>query len=129
MNALSIAALALAGVALLALAAAAALLWHSARHASTRLGNLQAQVARLLEVQQAIDARLETLAALVREERTHTALSQPSTGRSYELAAHLASSGAGPGQLVAQCGLTPAEAELAIRIHGLGVRTSAASEW
>jgi hypothetical protein len=129
MNALSIAAFALAGVALLALAAAAALLWRLARQAGTRLGNLQAQVTRLLEVQQAIDARIETLAALVRDEQTHTALAQPATGRSYELAAHLASSGAGPEQLVAQCGLTPAEAELAIRIHGLGARTRAASEW
>jgi len=129
MNDLSIAAFALAGVALLALAAAAALLWRLARRAVVRLEDLQVQVTRLLEVQQAVDSQLETLAALVREERTHTALSQPSSGRSYELAAHLASSGAGPGQLVAQCGLTPAEAELAIRIHGLGVRTSAASEW
>jgi hypothetical protein len=129
MNALSIAAFALAGVALLALAAAAALLWRLARQAGTRLGNLQAQVTRLLEVQQAIDARIETLAALVRDGQTHTALAQPATGRSYELAAHLASSGAGPEQLVAQCGLTPAEAELAIRIHGLGARTRAASEW
>jgi hypothetical protein len=51
------------------------------------------------------------------------------TGRAYELAAHLASSGAGPERLVAQCGLTPAEAALAIRIHGLGARTRAAGEW
>jgi hypothetical protein len=129
MNTLSIAALTLAGVALLALAAAAARLAHSARRAGTHLGNLQAQVTRMREVQEAMDARLETLAALVREERAHTAFSQPSTGRSYELAAHLASSGAGPDQLVAQCGLTPAEAELAIRVHGLAARTRAACEW
>lgn len=128
MNDLSIAALALAGVAPLALAAAAALLWRPTRRAAMRLEVLQAQVARLLEVQQAIDAQFESLAALVREERAHTAFSQPATGRSYELAAHLASSGAVPEQLVAQCGLTPAEAELAIRVHGLGARTRATWE-
>jgi hypothetical protein len=128
MNDLSIAALALAGVALLALAAAAVLLWRPARRAVVRLEDLQAQVTRLLEVQQAIDLQLETLAALVREERAHTAFSQPATGRSYEFAAHLASSGAVPEQLVAQCGLTLAEAELAIRIHGLGARTRTARE-
>lgn len=126
MNDLTTAALALAGVALLALPAAAVPSWRQARRVVIRLEVLQAQVTRLLEVQQAIDAQLETLSALVREERAHTVFSQPATGRSYELAAHLASSGAVPEQLVAQCGLTPAEAELAIRIHGLGARTRTA---
>ena len=54
MNDLSIAALTLAGAAPLALAAAAALLWRPTRRAAMRLEVLQAQVTRLLEVQQAI---------------------------------------------------------------------------
>jgi hypothetical protein len=129
MSVLSTFALAVAGIALLVLAPAAVLLWRSASLASARLETLQAQVTRLLEAQQAFEARFESLAAQVREERVPAALPPPGTGRSYELAAHLASSGAGPERLVAQCGLTPAEAALTVRIHGQGARTRAGGEW
>jgi hypothetical protein len=129
MNVLPLLALALAGITLITLVVAVVLLWRAAQRASAHLAILQAQVTRLLEAQQAVDARLEALAALVREERAHASLPPTVTGRAYELAAHLASSGSGPERLIAQCGLTPAEAALAIRIHGLGARTRAAGEW
>ena len=125
MNPMPIAALALA-LAVAALLATPLAAWFVLRRADARLGTLQAQFTRLLEAQQAIDARLEALTALVRDERALTALPVAAPGRAYELAAHLASSGVGTEQLVAQCGLTPAEAELAVRIHGLRSQTRAA---
>jgi hypothetical protein len=126
MNAWPIVAPILLTVALLAFAVALGALWFSLRRASRRVEALHGLVTRLLESQAPLDARLEALAALVREERTFAPPVPAAAGRAYELAAHLASSGVGTEQLVAQCGLTPAEAELAVRIHGLRARTRAA---
>jgi hypothetical protein len=126
MNASSIAALTLAAAAMLALAVALGVLWRAARRAGVRLETLHAQVTRLLEAQPSLDARLEALAALVREERAFAPSRPAASGRAYELAAHLASSGVGAEQLVAQCGLTPAEAEIAVRIHGLRAKARVA---
>lgn len=110
---------ALVAAALLVLAVAVGALWFELRRASAKLDAVHGRVARLLEAQAPLDARLDALAALVREERAFAPAMPAPAGRAYELAAHLASSGVGTQQLVAQCGLTPAEAELAVRIHGL----------
>lgn len=126
MNLPPIAALSLAAAALFALAVALGGLWFAQRRASARLEALHGAVTRLLQAQAPLDARLEALAALVREERERPLLPAAVPGRAYELAAHLASSGVGTEQLVAQCGLTPAEAELAVRIHGLRARARVA---
>jgi outer membrane murein-binding lipoprotein Lpp len=126
MNAWPIALLSLAAVALVLLAGASGGLWLAQRRANARLDALHEAVTRLLQAQAPLEARLEALASLVREERECATLPAAVPGRAYELAAHLASSGAGMDQLVAQCGLTPAEAELAVRIHGLRARTRAA---
>jgi len=126
MNAWPIVASILVVVALLLLAVALGALWLALRRASTRLDKVHGLVTRLLEAHAPLDARLEALSALVREERAFAPASPAAAGRAYELAAHLASSGVGTEQLVTQCGLTPAEAELAVRIHGLRARTRAA---
>jgi hypothetical protein len=126
MNAWPIVASILAAVALLVLAVALGALWSALRRASARLEAMHGLVTRLLEAQAPLDARLEALAALVREERAFAPLAPAAAGRAYELAAHLASSGVGTEQLVTQCGLTPAEAELAVRIHGVRAPTRAA---
>lgn len=117
--------LSLAMAALAALAVALGALWFAMRDARARLDALHGMMARLLEAQASLDAQLRALAALVRDERA-LAPSPAAAGRAYELAAHLASSGVGTAQLVAQCGLTPAEAELTVRIHGLRAGTRAA---
>lgn len=126
MNAWPIVASILVVAALLSLAIALGALWLALRRASTRLETVHGLVTRLLEAQGPLDARLEALSALVREERAFAPAVPAAAGRAYELAAHLASSGVGTEQLVTQCGLTHAEAELAVRIHGLRARTRAA---
>lgn len=126
MNAWPIAALSLAAVALFVLAVALGALWFALRRTSARLESLQRALLRLVEAQAPLDARLDALASLMREERACLPLPAAAPGRAYELAAHLASSGVGIDQLVAQCGLTPAEAELAVRIHGLRAPSRAA---
>jgi hypothetical protein len=47
-----------------------------------------------------------------------------STHFAYDVAARLAANGAPAAELVTQCGLTPAEAELAVRVHGSRVRSA-----
>ena len=126
MNAWPMVASILVVVALLAFAIALGMLWLALRRACTRLDKVHGIVTRILESQAPLDARLEALSALVREERAFAPAVPAAAGRAYELAAHLASSGVGTEQLVTQCGLTPAEAELAVRIHGLRARTRAA---
>lgn len=126
MNAWPIVASILVVVALPVLAVALGVLWLALRRVSMRLEAVHGLVARLLEAQAPLDARLEALSALVREERSFAPAAPAAAGRAYELAAHLASSGVGTEQLVTQCGLTPAEAEIAVRIHGLRARTRAA---
>lgn len=126
MNAWPMVASILVVVALLAFAIALGLLWLALRRACTRLDEVHGIVTRILESHPPLDARLEALSALVREERAFAPAAPAAGGRAYELAAHLASSGVGTEQLVTQCGLTPAEAELAVRIHGLRARTRAA---
>jgi hypothetical protein len=126
MNAWPMVASILVAAALLVLAVALGAMWLALRRAGMRLEAMHGLVTRLLEAQAPVDARLEALAALVREERAFAPLAPAAAGRAYELAAHLASSGVGTEQLVTQCGLTPAEAELAVRIHGVRARTRAA---
>jgi hypothetical protein len=116
----------LALVPLLLLAGAGTGLWFAQRRANVRLDALHDAVMRVLQAQAPLEARLESLVALVQEERASAPLAAAAPGRAYELAAHLAATGVGTEQLVAQCGLTPAEAELAVRIHGAGARTRAA---
>jgi hypothetical protein len=101
-------------------------MWFELRRTGARLETLQGLMKRLLDAQPTVDARLEALAALVREERDFAPSRPVAPGRAYELAAHLASSGVGTEQLVAQCGLTPAEAEIAVRIHGQRARARVA---
>jgi hypothetical protein len=126
MNAWPIVALTLTAAALLVLAVVVGTLWFELRRTSARLETLHGLVSRLLEAQAPLDARLEALAGLVRQERAFAPLQPAVSGRAHELAAHLASRGVGTEQLVAQCGLTPAEAELAVRVHGLRARSRAA---
>lgn len=124
MNDWLIPALVVAAAAVLLLVAAFGASWLAQRRAGARLDVLQGLLTRLVEAHAAHAARLEALAASLQEERALAP--PPAAARAYELAAHLASSGVGSEQLVAQCGLTPAEAELAVRIHGLRARTRAA---
>jgi hypothetical protein len=51
----------------------------------------------------------------VRAQPVHAA---PANVRAYDLAARLAGAGAAASELVSSCGLTPAEAELAVLVHG-----------
>lgn len=56
-----------------------------------------------------------------RVERVGRTLAVPQAsahGRAYDLAARLAAAGAASSELVASCGLTPAEADLAVLVHG-----------
>lgn len=52
----------------------------------------------------------------------------PAAGRAYDLAARLAAGGAASDELVVNCGLTPAEAELAVLVHGARNRRPAANQ-
>ena len=105
---------------------AAACVLLAVRRVLRRMDFLQAEVARVLEAQQPLGARLEALAAVVQEEPVRAATAF-GTDRAYELAVRLASGGVGCREIVAQCGLTPAEAELVVRVHGpRGTRPSAA---
>ena len=118
-------ALIICGAAAATLPAAACVLL-AVRRVLRRIDFLQAEIARLLEAQQPLGARLEALAAVVQEEPVRAATTV-GADRAYELAVRLASGGAGCREIVAQCGLTPAEAELVVRVHGpRGTRLSAA---
>jgi hypothetical protein len=126
MNDWSILATIVAAAALVVSAVTLGVLWLALHRARVRLGLLHGLVTRLVDAQAPLEARLDALAAQLREDRAFASPTAASAGRAYELAAHLAASGVGIEQLVAQCGLTPAEAELAVRIHGLRARTRAA---
>ena len=56
--------------------------------------------------------------------RTPVVQQAPASVRAYELAARLAAGGAGTDDLVTSCGLTPAEAELAVLVHGTRQRAA-----
>ena len=58
--------------------------------------------------------------------RTTVVQQSPANVRAYELAARLAAGGAPSDELVESCGLTPAEAELAVLVHGKARATATA---
>lgn len=87
------------------------------RRVSRQLAAFSDDAAGIADAQRRLDARLEGLAQIIQNERLLATTQGTTAGRAYELAARLASGGAGSAQLVASCGLTPAEAELAVRVH------------
>jgi hypothetical protein len=80
---------------------------------------LGADMAQLASANLALREYLVSLSERV-DRSQHLAVGQtgPATGRAYELAARLAAGGAPSGELVMNCGLSRAEAELAVLVHG-----------
>ncbi len=76
MNAWPMVASILVAAALLVLAVALGAMWLALRRAGMRLEAMHGLVTRLLEAQAPVDARLEALAALVREERAFAPLAR-----------------------------------------------------
>ena len=81
---------------------------------------LSAEVAQLASANLALREYLVALSERVDQSRqlAVTPAAPSSTGRAYELAARLAASGSSAHDLVANCGLTRTEAELAVLVHG-----------
>lgn len=75
--------------------------------------------AELAAANAALRRQVEQLAQRVEQSSRTTVVQQPPvSARAYELAARLAAGGAGSEELVTSCGLSPAEAELAVLVHG-----------
>ena len=116
--------LALSGAAVLATAArlgalalrALRLAQAEVRAARVRHDELCEGFSELAGANAALRRQLERLAERV--ERADPVATPAAAGRAYELAARLASGGAAAHDLVAHCGLTPAEADLAVLVHG-----------
>lgn len=122
--------------AVLVLTAALGAVWISARRSRRALlGNaerIEQQLARLREdllgiatAQQPLAERVASLAKSIERERVLGTAQAGSVQRAYELAARMAANGAARDELVANCGLTSAEAELAMRVHRVRGRTAA----
>jgi hypothetical protein len=81
--------------------------------------DLGAELAQLASANLALREYLVSLSERVEQSRTFvTAETAPATDRAYELAARLAAGGSSSNELVANCGLTRAEADLAVLVHG-----------
>jgi hypothetical protein len=88
---------------------------------------LGAEVAQLAAANLALREYLVSLSERVdRSQQTVAAQAEPATGRAYELAARLAAAGAPATELIANCGLSRAEADLAVLVHGTRPRAGAA---
>lgn len=86
---------------------------------------LTAEVSQLATANLALREYLVALSERVEKSRqVETVQAAPATGRAYELAARLAAGGSSSHDLVANCGLTRAEAELAVLVHGNRTRAS-----
>jgi hypothetical protein len=86
---------------------------------------LTAEVSQLATANLALREYLVVLSERVEQSRHIEAVqAAPATGRAYELAARLAAGGSSSNDLVANCGLTRAEAELAVLVHGNRARAS-----
>lgn len=97
--------------------------------ARTRSGldALGAELSQLASANLALREYLKVLSERVElSQQAAVAQVQPATGRAYELAARMAAGGAQSGELIANCGLTRAEAELAVLVHGSRNRAAAA---
>jgi hypothetical protein len=114
--------------AVLVLTVALGAVWISARRSRrTLLGNterVEQQLAQLREdllgiatAQQPLAERVASLAATIERERVLGTSQAGSAQRAYDLAARMAANGAARDDLVASCGLTSAEADLAMRVH------------
>lgn len=91
-----------------------------ADRAESGLRSLSAEVAQLASANLALREYLVSLSERVDQSRQQASapVVQTGAGRAYELAARLAASGASAHDLVANCGLTRTEAELAVLVHG-----------
>lgn len=95
-------------------------------HWRTQVDRIGGDLAQLAAANLALREYLTALSAQVQATHQVTPPPAPAAGRAYDLAARLAAGGAASGDLVANCGLTPAEAELAVLVHG--GRTRAATD-
>jgi hypothetical protein len=91
-----------------------------AQSSATRHGELCEGFSELAAANAALRRQLAGLAECIEQSRRAASSAAPvaPVGRAYELAARLAASGAASRELVVNCGLTPAEAELAVLVHG-----------
>ena len=113
----------LAGIALLLLATTLLRTVAASRRASeasrTQHYELCEGLAELSAANAALHRQLAELAQRVEQAgRPQPMQAAPASVRAYDLAARLAAGGAAAAELVASCGLTPAEAELAVLVHG-----------
>lgn len=113
----------LAGIALLLLVTALLRTVAASRRASeasrTQHYELCEGLAELSAANAGLHRQLAELAQRVEQAgRPQPVQAAPANVRAYDLAARLAAGGAAAAELVASCGLTPAEAELAVLVHG-----------
>jgi len=93
------------------------------RGAERHSAHTNEQLSRVLERLTAVEASLAQLEPRLSAlgEQVETSCKAASTGaaaHNYPIAIRLARAGAQPEELVANCGLTPSEAELVARLHG-----------
>jgi len=94
---------------------------------SARLDQLGVEFAYLANANVAMRECLTAMGERISSTEQLQVTQAPGSGRAYELATRLAASGAGPAELVASCGLTRSEAELAVLVHGARARASVAA--
>lgn len=121
------------GLVLLVVAIAMALGLRRMRHAlaaeseraQAGFRDLGAELAQLASANLALREYLVSLSERVEQSRQLTTTqAAPATGRAYELAARLAAGGSSSHELIANCGLTRAEADLAVLVHGNRARAT-----
>jgi hypothetical protein len=125
--------LALAGVTVALLGCLAAVFVRAIAHAMRVTQAQQARhdevcegFAELAAANAAMRRQLDEVARRVEQTGRAPVLQQaPASVRAYDLAARLAAGGAASEELVTSCGLTPAEAELAVLVHGARSRAVA----
>jgi hypothetical protein len=94
---------------------------------AARLDQLGVEFAYLASANVAMRECLTAMGERIASTQQLQVAQSPGTGRAYELATRLAAGGAGPAELVASCGLTRSEADLAVLVHGARARVSAAA--
>lgn len=92
-------------------------LLESAARIESQLERLREDLQGVAATQQPLDARVASLTAWVERERLLGSSQLGAPQRAYDLAARMAANGAGRDELVASCGLTAVEADLALLVH------------
>jgi len=92
---------------------------------AARLDQLGVEFACLAHANIALRECLTAMGERIASTQQLQVTQAPGSGRAYELATRLAASGAGPAELVASCGLTRSEADLAVLVHGARTRATA----